>query len=158
MKGQACGLNINFLSRAFVPTPDFGFSNYLAKPLTQHPRQAALLIPQSLSLWPPCSGFLGAPRNLLPFGAKSPCVLPDRECLQGLVQGQDFCFVRGVFVRGGWLHWRRCSWARLLHLLNWACEKLIGLRPFEMQICPLVLLLGTDALVWFSKRNFARTC
>lgn len=74
MKGQVCGLNINFLSRAFVPTPDFGFSNYLAKPLTQHPRQAALLIPQSLSLWPPCSGFLGARGTCCVRGQESLCL------------------------------------------------------------------------------------
>ena len=35
----------------FVPASDFGFSDYLANPLTQHPWRAGLLIPQGLSLF-----------------------------------------------------------------------------------------------------------
>lgn len=36
MKGQDCGLNINFLSRAFALASDFGFSVYRVNLLSQH--------------------------------------------------------------------------------------------------------------------------
>ena len=66
----------------FVPASDFGFSDYLANLLTQHPWQAGLLIPQGLSLL--ASLFLGSLSSLLPCRAWHPRVLPGWEYLEDL--------------------------------------------------------------------------